>query len=187
MITEADVLKYINANRLVEFDTTLGFLSSSAYLITTIFVFTIGIFSLVRFNQILMPLFLFLFSSLALSTNVVCTLKYSVDRVRPYIQDNTLILLTTGSSPSFPSGHTTTTMVVYLALSSYIQKPNIFIMLVLLWALLVAYSRLALGAHYPSDVIAGIAIAFLSIMTVKRLLPNTCVNNLPNSISNNGR
>jgi undecaprenyl-diphosphatase len=43
------------------------------------------------------------------------------------------------------------------ALSLSFSKKKIIIP-VYLWAMLVAYSRMALGVHYPSDVLAGIII-----------------------------
>jgi membrane-associated phospholipid phosphatase len=60
---------------------------------------------------------------------------------------------------SFPSGHTQTIAAVCCAL--YLTYPR-FAALYLILAGLVAVSRVALVAHYPSDVVAG---AYLSICT----------------------
>ncbi len=170
MITEIEILKYINAHKIVEADTILIFLSASAYLISAALMFAVAVYGFVRMQQDFVRLFVFVFCSLAISTTTVCILKYGIGRVRPYVEDDTIVLLTTASSPSFPSGHTTTTMVIYFALANYTNIPRKYRLLVLLWAVLVAYSRLALGAHYPSDVIIGILIAFLSVIAAKRLL-----------------
>ena len=61
-------------------------------------------------------------------------------------------------------------MAIYFALSAYANVPRKVSLLFLLWAVLVAYSRLALGAHYPSDVIVGILTALLSVFVAKKLL-----------------
>lgn len=170
MITELEILKFINAHRVIKADTLLILISSSAYLISAAVTLAMMIYGLARLQQYYIRLFVFLFCSLSISTSIVYALKYGNNRIRPYVEDDTIVLLTTASSPSFPSGHTTTTMVIYFAFSAYANVPRRISLLVLMWAMLVAYSRLALGAHYPSDVIVGILIAFLSVLTAKKLL-----------------
>jgi undecaprenyl-diphosphatase len=43
---------------------------------------------------------------------------------------------------------------------SQIFRRRLITLPLFLWALLVAYSRVALGVHYPSDVLAGMIIGF---------------------------
>jgi undecaprenyl-diphosphatase len=94
----------------------------------------------------------------------VCTccykmVKRSTVRSRPY-QVNPLV--SAGAAVldrfSFPSGHTLHAIAFSLVACSY--YPGLWIVL---WpfALLTAVSRVALGLHYPSDVIAGGALGAL--------------------------
>ncbi|MFO1094319.1 MAG: phosphatase PAP2 family protein [Planctomycetaceae bacterium] len=65
-------------------------------------------------------------------------------------------------SPSFPSGHSLMSAVVYLTIGSLltnlvtsVRLKCYFLGVAALLALLVGLSRIALGVHYPSDVVAG--------------------------------
>ncbi|MCS7254014.1 MAG: phosphatase PAP2 family protein [Armatimonadota bacterium] len=62
-----------------------------------------------------------------------------------------------GKSPSFPSAHAANWFAAARALSHFIPegKPSLFVI-----ASLVAYSRIYLGVHYPSDVIAGCIVGY---------------------------
>ncbi len=64
------------------------------------------------------------------------------------------------SSFSFPSGHTMSAVAFYGLLSLLLWRHHQRIWAVLpgLWVLLVAFSRVYLGVHYPSDVLASLAV-----------------------------
>ena len=86
-------------------------------------------------------------------------IKRSVSRERPA---DTLRGMTVIAAPdrfSFPSGHSAAAMAV--AAMYALTFPSLGIWLLPL-AVLVGYSRVALGVHYPLDVIAGQAIALLT-------------------------
>jgi len=59
---------------------------------------------------------------------------------------------------SFPSGHTTTAFTVAIIIGHF---SSLLWPLALLLATLVGLSRLALGAHFPSDVMAGMILGCL--------------------------
>ncbi len=63
---------------------------------------------------------------------------------------------------SFPSGHSATVAALALGMSAVYPKGGL---LFALWAALACLQRVVAGAHYPSDVLGGVAIA-LAIATL---------------------
>lgn len=95
--------------------------------------------------------------SLAIAAVITQTLKITVDRPRPYqtyddINANTFI-----DGESFPSGHTTIAFATATSLALEYKKWYITVP-AYAWAAGVGYSRMYLGQHYPSDVIAGAVV-----------------------------
>ncbi len=81
-------------------------------------------------------------------------LKYLVNRPRPYITHPDLKNLTTEGSPSFPSGHTSSTFSIATSLSLNFRKWYVVVP-AYTWAAATGYSRMYLNVHYPSDVLVG--------------------------------
>ena len=97
---------------------------------------------------------------LLVSATLGWTLKNSIFRERPFVNYPDIVKLSEAGSSSFPSGHTIEAFAIALAFSTLFPRRK-FIVPVFIWASLVAYSRMALGVHYPADVIAGIIIGVL--------------------------
>ena len=90
-------------------------------------------------------------------------LKNIVARPRPFAEIEALIpLIAKPTDFSFPSGHTTASFAVALVMLRMLPK-KIGIPAVVL-AALVAFSRLYLGVHYPTDVLTGFVIALVGSM-----------------------
>jgi len=73
-----------------------------------------------------------------------------------------------GSSPSFPSGHATTAVTVAAVIAMHFRQAGMTIALTAI-AILVAYSRIAVGVHWPLDVLAGVFGGWLSAVLGYRL------------------
>lgn len=96
-------------------------------------------------------------AALVLNAGVVYSLKYAIDRKRPFEDHPNYQPYEADNTPSMPSGHaafafTTATTLTLQYKKWYVAAPAY------VWATGVAYSRVHLGEHYPSDVLAGAAV-----------------------------
>ena len=94
-----------------------------------------------------------------LCTNV--TLKHLVGRTRPWLTMEGLVPLVAEHDPnSFPSGHTCAAFAAASAWWRTLPWRWVRVLAVVLAALMGA-SRLYVGVHFPSDVLAGLAVGLL--------------------------
>jgi undecaprenyl-diphosphatase len=78
-----------------------------------------------------------------------------------------------GGQYGFYSSHASNVFAVAMFVLTLMRKKDyMLIMLILLWADLIAYSRIYLGIHYPGDVIAGAIAGSLLGWMVARFLKN---------------
>lgn len=68
---------------------------------------------------------------------------------------------------SFPSGHTSTIFSVALVLSLMVPKLKYYLYFI---AIIVSFSRMVVGAHFITDIIGGVVIAFVGFKLSKILL-----------------
>ncbi len=87
------------------------------------------------------------------------TLKPIVARVRPFdIAKMDELLIKAPRDFSFPSGHTTASFAAASALLFIKNRGWIFVMI---FAALMAFSRMYLYVHFPTDILGGIIIGFI--------------------------
>ena len=89
-------------------------------------------------------------------------IKHLVNRVRPYDAIQGLVrLIGPESSTSFPSGHSSAAFATTtgILLASHKKWPVWPKLLIVFFACVIAFSRIYVGVHYPSDVIMGMVVA----------------------------
>ena len=100
-------------------------------------------------------------SSMTATVGVIAykALKNHLVRERPYITHHGIVAATAPLDRySFPSGHTMHAVSFAILYSTHVP---VIIWIMAPFAVLVAASRVVLGLHYPSDVLAGAALGML--------------------------
>lgn len=99
---------------------------------------------------------------------IIEIIRYFIPRSRPFIEFSTTPLLEHSLSNSFPSGHAAfyfaIAMVVFLFLKKVYPRPKFWWgagILFFIASSLIAISRVFVGIHWPSDILAGAVVGVL--------------------------
>ena len=167
---DKDILFFLNNSNFNHGMTVLFQVVSSYGMASIAFVFLCCLILSFRLESLKggKQIFLFIIMSFALAGITGDILKEIFMRTRPIVQYADEIRFLTGSdSPSFPSGHATKSVALvlpFLFYANYTGRFNLFVKCLLaLIASMVCFSRIFLGAHFLSDVMAGMGIAALCL------------------------
>jgi len=111
----------------------------------------------------------FIFCAVAFSNLVTEVLKYCIGRGRPFVggEANAFHFSHFAGNPayySFPSGHATTAFALAFAVGVVWPRARVAMVV---YALIIAATRLVLLAHHPSDVVAGAMVGIVGAMFVR--------------------
>lgn len=151
------ILDAINSPNTLPSDKYFKFLSTTTTTIDISVPLTIGVVGLVKNDKEILYNACTVGLSAALNGFVTTAMKYGVNRERPFNKYSFIVKKSSAGSASFPSGHSSSAFATATSLSLiypkwYVIAPSY------IWASSVAYSRMHLGVHYPSDVLCGIII-----------------------------
>ncbi len=166
------ILRSINSPGNLPADKFFQFVSNSNVYIIAAVPATMGIAGLITCDDQLIRKACVSIAAIAVNGCITAALKYSIDRERPYVTYTDITKKSGGGSPSFPSGHTSGAFATATSLSLVYTKWYIIVP-AFAWAGTVGYSRMRLGVHYPSDVLAGAMVgagcAWLTYTVNKKL------------------
>lgn len=148
-------------NNLFEFITILGE--------ETIYIFLICIIYFMFDKKMAQKLFFIAATSIGLN----CIIKNFVKLERPFAKGKiSCVRPETATGYSFPSGHTQIASTCTSAIAFIFKKKWTYILAVCA-SVLVGFSRLYLGAHFPIDVIFGILLGVFTAFFLNKLHDNT--------------
>jgi membrane-associated phospholipid phosphatase len=151
---DTKLLRDIYRQNVTKSDKYFLLLTSTSKEISVALPIGMGLVGLVNEDEYLLRSSIQLISANAINLGLTYALKYTINRERPYEKYDDIINKSIENNPSFPSGHTSSSFATATSLS--LNYPEWYIIIPsYLWASTVGYSRVYLGMHYPSDVIAG--------------------------------
>lgn len=108
--------------------------------------------------------------ALILSGIIAAGLKLLYQSPRPFTVLENVRQLTVPSEPnSFPSGHSSSTFSVVTVLIWKLRENRTVVALLVVFAFLIAFSRVYIGVHYPFDVFVGAIVGIASGVVVLKL------------------
>jgi membrane-associated phospholipid phosphatase len=159
---DIELLRTINSEKGIRFGNDFfSGVSSSSYILSA--AAPVGIWSvgMLKKDKQLRTQSYQMVAGLVAAMSVTYVLKKSIDRPRPAERYSFIYAKENTHSSSFPSGHTTASFATAISLSLNFPKWYV-IAPAYLWAGGVAYSRMYLGVHYPSDVLTGMLLGTAS-------------------------
>ena len=138
-----------------------------------------------RYRRKMLVIILLIAVAITFSDQVSVLIKLSVQRLRPCHEPALeglvhLVNEKCGGAYGFVSSHASNSFTIAF-LSLLLIRRRWFTVSIILWAIIIAYSRIYLGVHYPGDVVAGSllgigtgwGIILLYIYIDKKLLAGT--------------
>lgn len=159
---DATILKVVNTSMSCK---TLDFIMPPiTYLGSTFFSILFCLVTLFHSDRTINSLGVKTLIALSISSLISRFIKAYVNRVRPFIKHSNLNIKKIGIDEySFPSGHTTAAFSI--AITNSLFHPGAAIASILL-ASCVGISRMYLGVHYPTDVLAGTFLGSITSVLV---------------------
>jgi undecaprenyl-diphosphatase len=152
--TDEQLLQFFNRQRTPALDAPMAAITNSVYPLATAMPLAQLIYGYTTHNNQCVQKGWQTVGAIGINAILTFSLKYSINRTRPYITYPAIIPYNLQSDPSFPSGHTSYAFAAATTIGLQYHKWYLTLP-AYAWASSVGISRLYLGEHYPTDVLAG--------------------------------
>ncbi|MBL7772357.1 MAG: phosphatase PAP2 family protein [Chitinophagaceae bacterium] len=152
--SDISMLRSLNINRNTSLDGSMQFISNSEYAVGILVPVSICAAAWATRKHTTLEKGVNISLAVILNTASTYVVKRVIDRPRPSVTYPDIQAFESERHYSFPSGHTSNAFCVATSLSLNYRKWYVALP-AFAWAAGVGYSRMHLGMHYPSDVLAG--------------------------------
>lgn len=178
--TDASILIYLNNLGTSMFD---WFWMACTNEVIWIPLFVFIVLSIYRRFSAELALKILMYALLLLAANLLLTeiVKEAVGRIRPNndrAMIHTLRILTSPPSYSFFSGHASSSFCITVFLIFTLKKHFKSISWLWIWPILFTYSRIYVGVHFPSDLVAGALFGWVLAIVFYKLYENNTLKKL---------
>ena len=173
---DIDLLEHINLERNKSLDPTFTFITNSVSPMSIGAPIAVLGLGMIQKDSCLKSKGIFMVEALCVNAFTTTALKLAFNRDRPFVTYPYMDKQAAAGSFSFPSGHTSSAFAFATSMSLafpkwYVIAPSY------MYACAAGYSRMHLGVHYPSDVLAGAFVgagsALLSNYLQQKFLQST--------------
>ncbi|MEL7585538.1 MAG: phosphatase PAP2 family protein [Prolixibacteraceae bacterium] len=168
---DRNLFLYFNGNHTPYWDAVMALLTGTGYWV--LFYAPLLYFIIKKFGVKAIIVLVLLAVAIVISDQSANLMKHAVQRLRPThdasFQGLVHYVVTKGGQYGFFSSHAANTFTAAIFTALLFKNPR-YSLVILAWATLVSYSRIYLGLHYPSDILAGMAAGILIGYGMYRLL-----------------
>lgn len=94
-------------------------------------------------------------------------IRYFFPRIRPFVENSVNLLIGhSATESSFPSGHAAFFFALSMVVYFYNKKAGIFFFIA---SFFISISRIIVGIHWPSDILAGVLVGIFSGWLVNKI------------------
>ena len=158
------------------FDTVLPFITHlGGFKGMIIIILVILIYAKLKNKTNLFKITLLALLALLFSDLITLIVKIYINKPRPYtVLSNVRLLVSPEDFSSFPSGHSTSTLSVVTVFIIHIKKltekyNKVICVFLIIFMMMIVFSRVYVGVHYPFDVLAGAIIGFTGALFINKL------------------
>ena len=183
---DAEISSFVVHHRLPTLDPIMLLLSERVFLAAACALWVAALFALTQ-RRVAIVAVLVMAASIGLADLVGARIvKPWADRARPcHLQPEMALRDTCGPGRSMPSNHAATIAAGATVVAYFLRRRGVAMAVPLVF--LVCLSRVYLGVHYPSDVVAGavlgvvVAVLMLRILSLTRLIHPTVLHRSPHT------
>ncbi len=136
-----------------------GCLDAAGVFFADYFGYLVAIAAILMFIKKRRAIFQMFLAAIAARFVIVELARFIWERPRPFVENQVNLLLEHADTSSFPSGHAAFFFALSTIIFNYNKKAGVLFFIA---SLLITISRVFVGIHWPSDILAGAIVGILS-------------------------